>query len=102
MQNPDLNELAAKIMELEQARFEDLARIERLEEEKQLQITNRCLSFAEVAKEAGVSVQKIRQDYHSGKLPARFPIAKRKFHVSDVANYLKGRVVRLPKGKSLC
>ncbi len=73
-------------------------RIEKLEEERQLYITNRCMTLEDVAREAGCSVQKIRKAFNKGMLPARYPCAKRKFHVSEVNTFLRGMRPRLPKG----
>lgn len=91
-------DLIAEIAELKKARQEDRARIERLEEERDLFITKKCLSIEDVAKEAGCSVQKIRDAYNKALLPARYPNAKRKFHREEVITFLRGMCPLLPSG----
>ena len=49
-----------------------------------------CLTYSDLAAAAGCSVSKIRQHEREGKIIARYPNAKRRFHPVDVDAFLRG------------
>lgn len=70
-----------------------LAEIE--EKLETIQKTNRypnrdCLTYKELAEAAGCSEGKIRKDEKQGIIIARYPNAKKRFHLHDVDRYLRG------------
>lgn len=52
---------------------------------------SQCFTTEDVAKMKGCTPKTIMADVKAGMLIPRYPAAKKKFHITDVDRYLRGR-----------